>query len=163
MFQSGRFCAIRNLPLIIVMSSLGLTACGGGSSGGSGGIGAPAPSGSIVVETTSGFVLATTPISPYTVNIGGGIGGGPFTATEQGFAATFTIVTACNSASSCPAGPCLEPDSGSAGTGPDTTTIPSGGVSTFQAGLLCVRDGHVESATVTDGLGHSNIQYFSVT
>ncbi len=139
----------------IAMASALLAACGGGGSGGSGGGGGtpPGPSGTILFGVAGGPPTTTSPNSPYPVNMGGGTGGGPFTAQESGLNGDFTVTILCSTAACAQFGPSLVPS---------PSSFPSGGLFTFRCGLLCVRDGHVESATISDGVGHSIIEYFAV-
>jgi hypothetical protein len=141
--------------LFAVVASMLLAACGGGSGGSGGGSGVTpsGPSGTILFGVAGGPPITTSPSSPYPVNMSGGTGGGPFTAQESGLTGDFTVTMSCSTSACAQFGPSLVPSPAS---------FPSGGLFTFRCGLLCVRDFHVESATISDGAGHSIIEYFEV-
>lgn len=152
--------------LAIGTASIALAACGGGGGGGGGGSAAPPqPSGQILFGVPGGAPITTSASNPYPVNMSSGTSSQIFTAQETNFSGNFTVTTACSTSACQQFGPSLVPTNGSApppGSPPNTTTFPSGGVFAFRCGLVCVEDGHVETATISDGLGHSVTEYFSV-
>ncbi|HEY0395894.1 MAG TPA: hypothetical protein VGD01_15445 [Candidatus Elarobacter sp.] len=156
---------IRRLAVAAAAAAL-LAACGGGGGGGGGGssVTPPGPSGVILFGLASGQQITSSPANPYPVNMSSGFS--PiFTAQESGFSGTFTVSTACSTSACQTFGPSLKPTNGTtppAGSPPNTTTFPSGGAFAFQCGLVCVQDGHIETATISDGLGHSVTEYFQV-
>ena len=139
--------------LLAVVASALVTACGGGSGSGGSGVTPSGPSGTILFGAAGFPPTTTSPSSPFPVNMAGGTGGGPFTAQESGFNGNFTITITCSTTTCAQFGPSLVPSPAS---------FPSGGLFTFRCGLLCVRDGHVEAGTISDGVGHSIVEYFQV-